>query len=424
MVGQDFGRETLLTSSRHFVRESGASGRISSLHTRQTQSRPLELVRPRSADPRSRRRFGARLFRFFRSLRFPRIRLPQLALSSAVRTWAIPGTIVGGQSGFRHRIRFLAGVRFPFCDLALIAALPLALLSVFFLTTGPVPMLTFLTRVHRVELIASNTGDLMATAGIGTARNLEDVNLDATQFEQIQRFEYVVQEGDTISEIAYKHGLKEGTLLSLNPGHDVRRLLPGTVLSIPDRDGVLYAIGPGDTLSGIADSYDIAVESILDANDLDSTVLEIGEALFLPGAEMESTQYLLAIGELFHWPTQGRFTSGYGMRVHPITGIWHMHTGIDLANRVGTRINAASSGRVVYVDDGSAAYGKMVIIDHGMGFRTLYGHLHTISVRPGQYVETGQMIGAMGNTGRSTGSHLHFSVIRNGLWVDPLDHMP
>jgi murein DD-endopeptidase MepM/ murein hydrolase activator NlpD len=101
-----------------------------------------------------------------------------------------------------------------------------------------------------------------------------------------------------------------------------------------------------------------------------------------------------------------------------------MHTGIDLANGIGTRVTAARSGRVVYVDQASAAYGRMVIIDHGMGFRTLYGHLNSYSVQVGQWVETGQTIGRMGNTGRSTGSHLHFSVIRNGLWEDPLLHLP
>jgi murein DD-endopeptidase MepM/ murein hydrolase activator NlpD len=112
------------------------------------------------------------------------------------------------------------------------------------------------------------------------------------------------------------------------------------------------------------------------------------------------------------------------MRVHPITGVWHMHTGIDLANVVGTSVAAARAGRVVHVEDSSIAYGKMVIIDHGGGIRTLYGHLSSYLVSKGQYVTAGQPIGRMGNTGRSTGSHLHFSVIRNGRWEDPLKHLP
>jgi len=249
--------------------------------------------------------------------------------------------------------------------------------------------------------------------------------MDTTAFERIRRTEYVVQPGDTISEIAVRFGLDTGTLLSMNPIEDVRRLLPGTRLSIPDRDGLLHAVQPGESLYSIASSYGVGVPAILDANDLDTTVLQVADSLFIPGAEMDEEEYLLAIGELLNWPVRNfRFTSGYGMRTDPFTGEWRMHTGIDLANAVGTPIGAARGGRVVHVEASAGTYGNLVIIDHGGGTRTLYAHLDSFAVSTGQYVAPGQLIGRMGNTGRSTGPHLHFSVTRNGRWEDPLKHLP
>jgi murein DD-endopeptidase MepM/ murein hydrolase activator NlpD len=253
----------------------------------------------------------------------------------------------------------------------------------------------------------------------------EPLSIDASVFEQIRRIEYTVQPGDTISEIAYAFDLDPGTILSMNPIDDVRRLLPGTQLSIPDRDGLFHAVQPGESIWSIAESYGVPTAPILDANDLKTEVLDVGDALFIPGATMNTDDYLLAIGELFQWPVRNfRFTSGYGMRTDPITGQWRMHSGIDIANAIGTPIGAARSGRVVHVEANSGNYGNLVIVDHGDGFRTLYAHLNSFSVGNGQWVTTGDLIGRIGNTGRSTGPHLHFSVIRNGRWEDPLKHLP
>jgi murein DD-endopeptidase MepM/ murein hydrolase activator NlpD len=253
----------------------------------------------------------------------------------------------------------------------------------------------------------------------------EPLSIDPSAYEKIRRTTYVVEPGDTISEIAYRFDLEPGTILSMNPIDDVRRLLPGTTLYIPDRDGLLHAVQPGDSLSSIADTYGIPVSALADANDVESPVLQVGDALFVPGATMDEQDYLLAIGELFQWPVRSFvFTSGYGMRTHPITGLWHMHTGIDLANRIGTPVLAAGSGQVIHVEDQVTNYGKMIIIDHQNGFKTLYGHLNTIEVVPGEWVVAGERIGTMGSTGRSTGPHLHFSVINGTRMEDPTRHLP
>ena len=264
-----------------------------------------------------------------------------------------------------------------------------------------------------------------SAAEIGSESDGQPLSVDPRDFQAVHRTEYVVQADDTISGIAFAFDLNTGTLLSANPIDDVRLLPVGAVLSIPDRDGLFHDVLPGESLSGIAASYGVPVAPILDANDLNTAVLTIGDTLFIPGAEMNPNEYLLAIGELFTWPVRSfRFTSGYGMRSDPFTGEWRMHTGIDLANATGTPIYAALAGRVDYVSANEGNYGGLVIIDHLDGFRSLYAHLNSFNVRVGQRVTTNTIIGGMGNTGRSTGPHLHFSVYRNGRPEDPMKHLP
>ena len=307
----------------------------------------------------------------------------------------------------------------------LLAAIPVVFVLAGFLLSY-LGLFDFYVRRTGITVPTTAARDLIErTEPTGGRGGGEPLSIDATVFTQIRRIEYTVQAGDTISEIAYRFGLDPGTILSMNPVDDVRRLLPGTKLSIPDRDGLFHAVQPNESLWSIAESYGVPLAGILDANDIGTEVLDVGDTLFIPGAEMDSDDYLLAIGELFQWPVRSfRFTSGYGMRTDPITGEWRMHSGIDLANATGTPILAARPGRVVHVEPNSGNYGNLVIIDHGDGFRSLYAHLSSFTVASGQWVNTGQAIGRIGNTGRSTGPHLHFSVIRNGRWEDPLKHLP
>lgn len=120
--------------------------------------------------------------------------------------------------------------------------------------------------------------------------------------------------------------------------------------------------------------------------------------------------------------TTGRFTSGFGFRIHPISGVRSNHTGIDIANRVGTPILAYAEGRIIAAGWQGAA-GLAVTIDHGGGLVTKYGHLSRIDVSVGDRVSVGQRIGGMGSTGYSTGSHLHFEVILNGKHRNPFDYI-
>ena len=124
----------------------------------------------------------------------------------------------------------------------------------------------------------------------------------------------------------------------------------------------------------------------------------------------------------FNWPITGRIVSKFGYRRHPLWGGFHLHTGVDIAAPYGKPIICADSGEVIYSGwwDG---YGKAVVIDHGRGYTTVYGHMSRIYMQVGQKVEKSQVIGLIGSTGFSTGPHLHFEIRYNGKPVDPLPYL-
>lgn len=122
------------------------------------------------------------------------------------------------------------------------------------------------------------------------------------------------------------------------------------------------------------------------------------------------------------WPATGPITSGFGWRIHPIFGTRMFHTGIDIGVPMGTPVLAADAGRVVYAG-AMSGYGNVVMIDHGGGLATLYGHLSAFSVANGQAVARGQRVASSGCTGYCTGPHLHFEVRVNGAPVDPMPYL-
>jgi murein DD-endopeptidase MepM/ murein hydrolase activator NlpD len=117
-----------------------------------------------------------------------------------------------------------------------------------------------------------------------------------------------------------------------------------------------------------------------------------------------------------------RLVSGFGYRIHPIFKKLRMHTGVDFTAPVGTPIYSTGNGVVIRAERDNSGYGLMVEVDHGFGYRTLYAHLSQISVRPGQRVSRGEVLGLVGNTGLSAGPHLHYEVIRNGRKVNPVHY--
>jgi len=237
---------------------------------------------------------------------------------------------------------------------------------------------------------------------------------------------HTVKEGETLSTIAELYHIDVDTLQGANPNlnDDIH---PGDQLIILPQKGLLHTAGSGDTLWGIANTYQVEVAAILAANGKTGEDLSLGEALFIPGGKKpKETERILARAESpvsrgtssrFIWPTEGELTSGFAQR-------WgRHHDGIDLANDIGTPVRAARTGRVSY-SGWSSGYGRVVMIEHDQGYTTVYGHLSESYVAEGQYVKAGQSIAAMGNTGYSTGPHLHFEVRKNGTPINPYNVLP
>ncbi|WP_456397352.1 M23 family metallopeptidase [Desulfurobacterium sp.] len=118
-------------------------------------------------------------------------------------------------------------------------------------------------------------------------------------------------------------------------------------------------------------------------------------------------------------PTYGKISSKFGMRVDPFTHLLAFHPGIDISNKPGTPVRVTADGTVVRAGRW-AGWGKIVIVRHPSGYETVYAHLRKIYVKRGQKVKLGQVIGEMGNTGRSTGPHLHYGIMKNDRWINPM----
>lgn len=237
--------------------------------------------------------------------------------------------------------------------------------------------------------------------------------------ESLEVTQYVVKESETLGAIARKFNLTLGTIISFNNINDVRKVRAGSELRIPSTDGILYTVVRGDSLEGISRRHKADFNKICDYNNITTDVIQIGQKLFLPGVALDEYSLDKALGRLFINPTRGRISSRYGYRIDPFTGLRAMHNGIDIANVVGTPVVASMSGKVIYVDNRPKGYGNVVIIKHNDGYQTLYAHLNTIVVAQGAWVNQGTKIGTMGSTGRSTGSHLHFSIFKNNTPQNP-----
>jgi murein DD-endopeptidase MepM/ murein hydrolase activator NlpD len=241
--------------------------------------------------------------------------------------------------------------------------------------------------------------------------------------EIMDKFEwssYKVIKGDSVSKISAKFGVSMDAIISSNEIRNARRLREGETLRIPNIDGIPYTVKKGDSLTSISKTYNVPLEVILDVNDLSSANIKEGIALFIPGARMPSGDLRLALGDLFIYPIRKNISSNFGWRKDPFTGEQSYHSGIDMKANSGTAVKAAMDGTVSVVSN-SRVYGNFIIMSHDNGYQTLYAHLSAFSVKQGDKLIQGKKIGEVGNTGLSTGPHLHFGVFKNGKWVNPLD---
>ena len=245
---------------------------------------------------------------------------------------------------------------------------------------------------------------------------------------------YVVQEKDTISEIAENFNLSTNTILWANNIGPRDFIKPGQELIILPVTGVTHTITKGDTLTAIASRYRAKADNILEVNKLaDSSELKIGAKIVVPDGippapavpAQSSSSRLADIRSIFkpvqpiagklNWPTTAKRITQYFLG-------WR-HSGIDIGVKTGQPIYAAEDGIITTAGWNSGGYGYYIIIDHGNGFSTLYGHNSDLYVKKGERVKKGDVIAASGSTGRSTGPHLHFEVRVSGDRVNPLDYL-
>lgn len=229
---------------------------------------------------------------------------------------------------------------------------------------------------------------------------------------------YIVRNGDTISGIAKMFDVSVNTIMWANNISRAKGLQVGQNLIILPVTGIKYTVKKGDSIKKIVAYYKADLNEVLNYNDMSlDTALSVGQTIIIPDAEMViSTPTKIVYGNNPAHDTNGPNYANYYIR--PIDGGYrsqglHGYNGVDLAGvPIGTPIHAAAAGKVIAsMPSGyNGGYGQYVIISHPNGTQTLYGHMSRNSVSVGQYVEQGQKIGEVGNTGKSTGKHLHFEI--------------
>lgn len=252
---------------------------------------------------------------------------------------------------------------------------------------------------------------------------------------------YTVQSGDTAISIAEQFGIQEETILGGNSflSNDAGQLWAGVDIIILPIDGVLHDVVEGDTLEGLAEKYGVPVEEIVayETNNLEFPYrLHPGTQILVPGA----------VREVFVWDPPSYTTSGSsspeagqgvyvavpgtGTFIWP-TGIrritqnpWYGHMAIDVGMVTGSPLYASDTGTVTYASWSPYCYGNLVVINHGNGFETFYAHMDGFNVKPGQTVYQGNMIGWSGNTGCSSGPHLHFEIRYFKNRENPFTYLP
>jgi murein DD-endopeptidase MepM/ murein hydrolase activator NlpD len=293
-----------------------------------------------------------------------------------------------------------------------------------------------------------------STSGIVRRARL---HTDVPSRPRVDLLTYTVKQGDTVFGIAEKFGLKPETILWGNQfvlGDNPHNLKPGQELKILPVDGALHRWSAGDGLNGVAKFFSVDPEAIVDwpGNEIDPTMvgdfsnpnIEPGTWLIIPDGQREFVSWSApeiprdnpsvakvlgdgacgaavqgAVGAgVFIWPANNHFLSGFDYTPNA------NHSGIDIDGDAGQPVYAADNGVVVFAGWNNWGYGNVVVINHGNGWQTLYAHLSAINVACGQSVYQTNLIGAIGNTGNSSGAHLHFEMMYNGTKVNPHDYLP
>lgn len=302
---------------------------------------------------------------------------------------------------------------------------------------------TAASMTYSQEYIATYSlpGDVLVADEDGYLVKINPQTDDSSRIGLTDYAVHTVESGETLSVIAARYGVGIDTIKWENGVSNANTLRVGQKLLVPPVDGISYEVSGTDTLSKIAEKYEISTDAIIAQNGLESDVIAKGQDLFLPDARpinppstIVAGNYIApsvsrgnasavsaapssaapAYGATFIYPTRGKITQGYHGG----------HYAIDIGDRSMPPIWAAGGGTIIKASSGTwgGGYGNHVIIDHGNGLKSLYAHLDSLNVYEGQWVNQGDVLGIMGNTGRVygvTGIHLHWEVILNGVKQNP-----
>lgn len=236
------------------------------------------------------------------------------------------------------------------------------------------------------------------------------------------RFAYYKPESyDDLYRIANYFQLSVDTIASANNLFSQYLFDQDKKYLIPNCEGIFIDRVDEQTLSLASKKYGISEETILYVNHLKekNEILKI-EKIFIPLAHFSKEEKILFLGSMFKDPLRGKgyLTSSYGTRIDPFIHKPTFHGGIDIAVPVGTNVYPAMPGKVIFTGY-KGDYGNLVILSHGYGYETYYGHLSKILVKEGMQVDFDKIIALSGNTGKTTGPHLHFEIRFNGKKVNP-----
>ena len=236
-----------------------------------------------------------------------------------------------------------------------------------------------------------------------------------------------VELGENFWGIAKEYGINIDTIIGANPELEDLKARIGQEIIVLSKRGVIHEVRDRDeTITLLTQLYGISEDVILSSNNMKSGRIRIGDILFIPDVKpvymSENLKNLFNKRRMFRSPISGVYTSVFGYRIHPITGKKEFHGAVDIRAKIGTWVGAAADGKVIYTGwQGNLGY--CVKIKHKNGYATLYAHLSKIYVKPGQKVFAGKLIAKTGNSGRTTGPHIHFAIYKNGRAQNPLKYL-
>ncbi|TGK11238.1 LysM peptidoglycan-binding domain-containing M23 family metallopeptidase [Leptospira stimsonii] len=233
-------------------------------------------------------------------------------------------------------------------------------------------------------------------------------NLERSELTSLEFYRYVVKKEDNFFKIMARTGMDIDTLSSVNSLSSPYDIYPGMELMIPNMRGIYDSDEKDNSPSvqkKLSKKYNLAEKFV--------SYDETRGMWFIPGKGLPKEERSFFYGMAFFRPLgdEGIISSRFGKRRDPFTRKETFHGGLDIAAEEGTAVFASADGEVSFSDK-KGGYGNLVVLNHRLGYETLYGHLSSISVKPGEKVRKGQKIGEVGQTGRATGNHLHFEVRR------------